>query len=182
MIKNLKWNWLVVSKLTQQFDKPWLEHSKVSKIWTLMGCFWPKYMFEIIKPRGVMLDGIEDWCKIWRKTDLCFQKITWGIWQIFNRVPENLKNFPFNELPLTKVYNVRAGKVQRSYVWWQWKLMQNLKENSLALPKMTRGIWQIFTRALESFKIGTLMGSFDLKKKMYVLKIYRGIMCHGNEK
>ena len=26
--------------------------------------------------------------------------------------------------------------------------------------KMTCGIWQIFTRALESVKIGTLMGSF----------------------
>ena len=24
--------------------------------------------------REVMFDGTEDWCKIWRKTDLCFQK------------------------------------------------------------------------------------------------------------
>ena len=38
------------------------------------------------------------------------------MWQIFNRAPENLKNLPFNELPLTKVYNVRAYKVQRRYV------------------------------------------------------------------
>ena len=28
--------------------------------------------------RGVMFDGIEYWCKVWRKTDLCFQ-VTWGI-------------------------------------------------------------------------------------------------------
>ena len=26
--------------------------------------------------------------------------------------------------------------------------------------KITRGIWQIFTRALQSLEIGTLMGSF----------------------
>ena len=34
-------------------------------------------------------------------------------------------------------------KVQRSYVWWHWRVMQNLKENWLVLSKMTR-IWQIF--------------------------------------
>ena len=46
--------------------------------------------------------------------------------------------------------------------------------------KMT-GIWQIFTRALESVKFGTLMGFFCPKQKMYELKIYRGVMCHDNE-
>ena len=36
---------------------------------------WPKYIiFELKKYRGVMFDSTEDWCKIWRKTDLCFQK------------------------------------------------------------------------------------------------------------
>ena len=30
----------------------------------------------------------------------------------------------------------------------------------------------------ESLKIGTLMGSFYLKQKMYELKIYRGVLCH----
>ena len=27
-------------------------------------------------------------------------------------------------------------------MWWHWRLMQNLKENYLVLPKMTWGIWQ----------------------------------------
>ena len=59
----------------KEFDEFWLENSKVSKIYTLMGCFWPKYiMFELKKCRGVMFDDTEYWCKIWRKTDLCFQK------------------------------------------------------------------------------------------------------------
>ena len=40
-----------------------------------MGCFWPKYItFELKKYRGVLFDGTEDWCKVWRKTDLCFPK------------------------------------------------------------------------------------------------------------
>ena len=47
--------------------------------------------------------------------------------------------------------------------------------------KITWRIWQIFIRALESLKIGTLMGFFDPKLKIYELKIYRGFMCHDNE-
>ena len=48
---------------------------KISNICTLMGCFWPKYiMFELRKYIGVMFDGTGNWCKIWRKIDLCFLK------------------------------------------------------------------------------------------------------------
>ena len=91
------------------------------KFCTLMGWFWPKYiMFQLKKYKGVMYDGTQDWYKVWRKTDLCFQKLTWGI-------------------------------------------------------------WQIFTRALESLQIGTLKTSFCLKLKMHKHKIYRGVMCHDNE-
>ena len=94
---------------------------KISKICTLMGRSWPKYiMFQLKRYRGVMFDCTQDWYKVWRKTGLCFQKLTWGI-------------------------------------------------------------WQIFTRALESLQIGTLMASLCLKLKMYELKIYRGVMCHDNE-
>ena len=67
----------------EQFDKFWFKHSKISKICTLMGCLWPKYiMFDLKKYRGVMFDGTEYWCKIWRKTDFCFSKMT-----------RNLRNF-----------------------------------------------------------------------------------------
>ena len=83
--------------------------------------FAPKYiMFELKKNRGVMFDSTQDWYKVWRKTGLCFQKLTWET-------------------------------------------------------------WQIFTRALKSLQIETLMASFCLKLKIYELKTYRGVMCHGNE-
>ena len=59
----------------EEFDKFWPEHSKISKICTLMGCFWPKcIMFELKKYRIVTFDEIEDLSNIWIKTDLCFQK------------------------------------------------------------------------------------------------------------
>ena len=86
-----------------------------------MGWFWPKYiMFQLKKYRGVIFDCTQDCYKAWRKTGLCLQKLTWGI-------------------------------------------------------------WQIFTRELESLQIATFMASFCLNLKMYELKIYRGGLCHDNE-
>ena len=66
---------LPLQKWHEEFDKFWSEYSKISKICTLMGCFWSKYiMFKPKKYRGVIFDGPGDWCKIWRKTDLRFLK------------------------------------------------------------------------------------------------------------
>ena len=46
----------------EEFDKFWPKHSKISKIWTLMGWFWPKYiMFQLKKYRGVMFNCTQDW-------------------------------------------------------------------------------------------------------------------------
>ena len=67
---------LSVQNWHPEFDECWPEHSKIPKICTLIGCFWSKYiMLELKKYRGVIFDGIEDWCNIWRKTDSCFLKI-----------------------------------------------------------------------------------------------------------
>ena len=77
-------------------------------------------MFQLKNYIGVVFNGTQDWYKTWRKTDSCFQKLIWKI-------------------------------------------------------------WQIFTRALESLQIGTLMRSFYPKQKMYELKIYKGVLCHENE-
>ena len=77
---NEEWckNWratdLSVQKWHEDFDEFWTEHSKISKIFTLMGCFWPKYIMSELKMyRGVMFVGTEYWCIILWKNDLCFQ-------------------------------------------------------------------------------------------------------------
>ena len=57
----------------------------------------------------------------------------------------------------------------RSYASFEEKPTSGLKKDMK--------IWQIFTRALESVKIGTLMGFFCPKQKRYDLEIYRGVMC-----
>ena len=42
-------------------------------------------------------------------------------------------------------------------------------------------IWENFTRASESLKIGTLIGSLYPKKRMYEVKTYGEVMCHENK-
>ena len=59
----------------EEFDEFWPEHSKVSKICTLVGLFRPKYiMSELKKYREVIFYDTEEWCKTWRKTDIWFGK------------------------------------------------------------------------------------------------------------
>ena len=58
----------------KEFDKFWPEHLKVSKVFTLMGSFWVKYiLFELKKYRGVIFHETEEGYKIWRGIDLSFQ-------------------------------------------------------------------------------------------------------------
>ena len=57
----------------KEFDEFGLENLKVLKLYTLMGCFWPKYiMFKLKKYRGVVFHGTREWCKTWRKAELWF--------------------------------------------------------------------------------------------------------------
>ena len=73
---------LSIQNWHEEFDKFWVENLKISKICTLMSCFWPQYiMFELKKYREVMFDCSEDWCKIWRKTDLHFLKWHEEFWK-----------------------------------------------------------------------------------------------------
>ena len=58
-----------------KFDEFWPKHLKVSKIFTLMCSFWAKFiLFELKRYRGVIFHDTEEWCKIWRKTDLWLGK------------------------------------------------------------------------------------------------------------
>ena len=173
----------------KEVDKFWLKHWKVSKIYTLMGYFWPKYIiFGLRMYRGVIFDGTQDWYKVWRKTNLSFQKWHKEFGKFFTRALESLKTetlmaffclkLKMHELKIysgldndneewckiwrgidlsvqnwhnefdefspkhSKTSNIctligcfwpkyikfELKKVQRIYVWWYWRLMQNLKE------------------------------------------------------
>ena len=81
-----------------------------------------------------------------KRNGLVSSKLAWGIWRILTWALKNLKSLHFNVLLFTKVYNVWAKKIQRTYIWWHWMLIQNFKENWLVLSKMTWRNWEIFTR------------------------------------
>ena len=77
-------------KWHKEFGKFSPEHSKIWRICTLMGYFWPKYMFELRKSRGVvwwhsrlMQSLKENW--------LVLPKMTWWIGQIFIRARSKVK-------------------------------------------------------------------------------------------
>ena len=44
-----------------------------------------------------------------------------------------------------------------------------------------RNLANFHQSTFESLKIGTLMGSFQSKQKIFELKIYMGVLCHDNE-
>ena len=135
---------------------------KFHEICTVIGSFCWNYIKFLRKMyRGVMSRDIEEWCKIWR---FFVSKMT-RIWWILIRALKSLKNFRFDWSLLCKVYNVWPKKVQRRYNSWHFSVMQNLKKNWLVVWKITRGIWQIFTSAHGSLKIGTFIRFFCPKEK-----------------
>ena len=70
-MQNLKRVWLVVSKLTWGIWLILTRAIEVSKMFTLMRSFWANYiLFELKKYIGVIFHDMEEWCKIWIKTDL----------------------------------------------------------------------------------------------------------------
>ena len=55
-----------------EFGKFWLEHSKLSKIFTFMGSFWAKcILFELKMYRGIIFHETEEGYKIWRGIEFC---------------------------------------------------------------------------------------------------------------
>ena len=73
-MQNLKKNWFVVSKMIRSW---WILTwaLEILKISTFIGSFCAKYITSNLKKYiGVIFHDTEEWCKIWRKTDLWFGK------------------------------------------------------------------------------------------------------------
>ena len=65
----------------EEYDKHWPDQSQksqkfeVSKIFTLLDSFWVKYiLLELKRYRWVIFHDTDEWCKIWRRTDLWLGK------------------------------------------------------------------------------------------------------------
>ena len=105
--------------------------------------FCERYLtFDLKKCRGVIFHGTEKLRKIWRGIVLSFQN--WH--EEFDEFsPEYSKVSKICPLMGSFWTSVWVKKILRSYVWWHWRLIQNLKGNWLMFSRMTWETWQIFT-------------------------------------
>ena len=141
MMKNLKMNWLVMSKLIWEIWQI-LTHAPESLknyhfnefLLSQVYIVWAKKVQR--KYLSWHWKVIQIW-SIW----LVVSKLAWWIWRILTQTLGSLKNLHFNELFLIKVFKVWAKTVQRSYLSRNWKVIQNLRKNWLAVWKMTKEIW-----------------------------------------
>ena len=136
----------------EKFEKFWPEHSKVSKMCTLICSFWTKYiMFELKKYRGVMFHDNDESCKIWRKTDLCF-----GKWH------EEFGKFLLEHSKVS-ILRFRWDPFIKSREWMSLKFTEELCNMTMKIdPKFKEELtchfktdtltWRILTRALECLK------------------------------
>ena len=86
-------------------------------------------------------------------------KLTWISQNLTRRLGKSKKIF-FNWLLLTKVSIAELQKNRGVIFYDNEVLCKFWIKTDQWFEKKTWEIWQIFTRALESVKIGTLMGSF----------------------
>ena len=122
----------------KEFEKFWPERSKVSKIFTLMGSFWAKYiLFELKKYRGVIFHETEEVYKIWRR-----------IHSLFKNWHKNLTNFDPSTQKVSKIF-ILVGSFWAKYILFElkkyiktnnlsrnWMGIENLDRNRLVVSKL----------------------------------------------
>ena len=76
-----------------------------------------------------------------------------------------------------KYIQFQLKKVQRSYVSWYWRLMQNLKKNQFVISKLTRTWWTLI------WALKNLHFDWSYLCKVYNLwpKKYRRVIFHDTE-
>ena len=105
----------------------------------------------MVKYRRVMRHNTKEWCKIWKGTDLYFKKWHKKFSEFWPNSPK-CQNMHFNEFLLTKVCNVWAKKVKRSYASLYWRSKRKMNCGFINDIRNLLG----FTGALKNLKIWTL--------------------------
>ena len=170
---------LAVSKLTWRVWR--VLHLQVSKMCPLMSSFWTKHtLFELKKYSGVMVHDIEEWCKIWRKTNLWF-----GKWHVeFDKFwSEHLKVSKLGHWWDSFIQSRKCMSLKFTEELCIITMKNDAKfEEELACRfKIDTTIWRILTPALEYLKNVYFNGSFWAKYIMFELKKYRRVMFDGTE-
>ena len=144
-----------------------------------MGSFCKNHMkFQLKKYRTLMTLNSD--AKFKEKL-ICGFKYDMRNFVNFHPTIQKSKNFTLMGYFCPKYMRFELKKIQRSYLSWQWTVMQNLNSPDLAVSKMAWGIGWTFTGAPKSLKNCTLMSCFCPKHIMFQLENVSGIMCHNTE-
>ena len=95
-----------------------------------------------------------------------------GAMKVPNLRLSSSQNLYFDRLFLLKVYKISAKKVQRSYVSWHWRMIQNLKKNQFG---------EFWFKHSKDSKIYTSIGPFCAKYITFDLRKYKGVIFHDTE-
>ena len=100
----------------------------------------------------------------------------------FDLNTENSQSFYFDWFLLCKVYNVWPKKVEKSIFNDTEEWSKAWRRTYLWFGKWHEEYGKFSPEHLKISKLGLWWGPlFNPKKKMYALKTYRGVICHGNE-
>ena len=124
-------------KRFEKFGKLSPEHLKVSKL----GLWWDPF---VQSRKGVTLKFTEELCVMKMNNDTKIEQVMTcrfkidmkSFTQILTWALESLKKLLFNWLLCSEYIRCELRKLERSYVWWHWRLTQNLKQEWLVLSKM----------------------------------------------
>ena len=139
MIQNLKKKQFVVKKC-QEFGKCLSKHSKVSVICTLIGPFCAKDItLDLKSTEELSFMTMKCYAKFQEELTHGFKSDMRSLVN-FHQGTQKSQNFHLHGLLLSKVYNVWVKKVQRSYLSWHQRVMQNFKRKWPVSSKLTWGI------------------------------------------
>ena len=94
---------------------------------------------------------------------------------------ESLKNFHFNGVLLSKLYNAWAKKVHWINLPWNWSGIQNLQRNRFVISNWHTEFYKFGPEHSWISKTFNLIGSFWTKYIMFELKKYMQIIFHETE-
>ena len=84
--------------------------------------------------------SMEETCPVIPKSGVKFVSKMTRIWWILIWALKSLKYLHFDWSLFCQVYNVWPKKVQGSYIWWHWRIIQILKKSWLVVSKIEWGI------------------------------------------
>ena len=102
----------------------------------------------------------EERYKIWRGIYFAVSKLT-----NFDPTTRESQKLHFNGLFFTKVYNAWGKRVQRSYIWWHWRLIENLKEIDLCSQNGHEEFGKVSQAEKQQFYFKKEIAELNQKKK-----------------